>query len=213
MKGSRLLSDLDKFGTLGAFLAAAAAPCCFPLLATVGTMLGLGALQPLRGHIDYAIQAFVLLSTVGGVFAFRQHRQIWPLGIGLSGAAAVFYAFYISYHVALIYAGLAGLAAAAIWNIVVKRRGSSCCRRIELQSVISCPHCGQQRQETMPADACVYFYECQSCHAMLRPKPGDCCVFCSYGSVPCPPIQWGTDAADCATGCGSSCTGTSARNR
>jgi hypothetical protein len=23
----------------------------------------------------------------------------------------------------------------------------------------------------------------------LRPKAGDCCVFCSYGSVPCPPIQ------------------------
>ncbi|MGB5185335.1 MAG: GDCCVxC domain-containing (seleno)protein [Xanthobacteraceae bacterium] len=23
----------------------------------------------------------------------------------------------------------------------------------------------------------------------LRPKPGDCCVFCPYGSVPCPSIQ------------------------
>jgi hypothetical protein len=23
----------------------------------------------------------------------------------------------------------------------------------------------------------------------LKPEPGDCCVFCSYGSVPCPPIQ------------------------
>ena len=25
--------------------------------------------------------------------------------------------------------------------------------------------------------------------APLRPKPGDCCVFCSYGTVKCPPIQ------------------------
>jgi hypothetical protein len=25
--------------------------------------------------------------------------------------------------------------------------------------------------------------------AQLRPKPGDCCVFCSFGSVKCPPIQ------------------------
>ncbi|MGH6968533.1 MAG: GDCCVxC domain-containing (seleno)protein [Stellaceae bacterium] len=24
---------------------------------------------------------------------------------------------------------------------------------------------------------------------MLRPKSGTCCVFCSYGSVPCPPTQ------------------------
>ncbi|MDY0329290.1 MAG: GDCCVxC domain-containing (seleno)protein [Thiomonas sp.] len=28
-----------------------------------------------------------------------------------------------------------------------------------------------------------------ACGAELRPLPGDCCVFCSYGSVPCPPVQ------------------------
>jgi hypothetical protein len=57
------------------------------------------------------------------------------------------------------------------------------------QSVITCPHCGVAKTETMPTDACRYFYECTGCGAMLRPKPGDCCVFCSYGSVPCPPVQ------------------------
>jgi hypothetical protein len=41
----------------------------------------------------------------------------------------------------------------------------------------------------MPADACLYFYECVSCAARLRPKPGDCCVFCSFGSIRCPPMQ------------------------
>jgi hypothetical protein len=46
-------------------------------------------------------------------------------------------------------------------------------------------------QETMPTDACQFFYECEHCKAMLRPKPGDCCVFCSYGSVKCPPVQQG----------------------
>ena len=39
----------------------------------------------------------------------------------------------------------------------------------------------------MPTDACLYFHECVACHAVLRPKPGDCCVFCSFGSVKCPP--------------------------
>ncbi|WP_349666169.1 GDCCVxC domain-containing (seleno)protein, partial [Sinorhizobium sp. 6-117] len=24
---------------------------------------------------------------------------------------------------------------------------------------------------------------------LLRPRPGDCCVFCSFGSVKCPPVQ------------------------
>ncbi|MFO1117706.1 MAG: GDCCVxC domain-containing (seleno)protein [Beijerinckiaceae bacterium] len=59
----------------------------------------------------------------------------------------------------------------------------------ELRSEITCPHCGHRRVEVMPTDACQFFYECQNCHAMLRPKTGDCCVFCSYGSSPCPPIQ------------------------
>jgi hypothetical protein len=41
----------------------------------------------------------------------------------------------------------------------------------------------------MPDDACVFFYDCKNCGAQLKPKKGDCCVFCSYGSVKCPPIQ------------------------
>ena len=44
----------------------------------------------------------------------------------------------------------------------------------------------------MPTDACLFFHECAGCRALLRPKAGDCCVFCSYGSVPCPPIQAGS---------------------
>src|SRR5262245_17859118 len=58
-----------------------------------------------------------------------------------------------------------------------------------LQSIITCPHCATAKSEAMPTDACQFFYTCTGCGATLRPKPGDCCVFCSYGSVPCPPIQ------------------------
>lgn len=58
-----------------------------------------------------------------------------------------------------------------------------------LESTITCPQCGHSTSETMPTDACQFFYECTNCHALLRPKTGDCCVFCSYGTVPCPPIQ------------------------
>ncbi|MGE5104998.1 MAG: GDCCVxC domain-containing (seleno)protein [Betaproteobacteria bacterium] len=60
---------------------------------------------------------------------------------------------------------------------------------IVLESELTCPHCGTAAREVMPTDACLYFYECTSCKAMLRPKAGDCCVFCSYGSVKCPPMQ------------------------
>ena len=61
--------------------------------------------------------------------------------------------------------------------------------RLELRSEITCPQCGHRKVEEMPTDACQFFYECEGCGAILRPKAGDCCVFCSYGSIPCPSIQ------------------------
>ena len=58
-----------------------------------------------------------------------------------------------------------------------------------LESIITCPQCGAASPQQMPVDACQIVYECAGCGAVLRPKPGDCCVYCSYGSAPCPPIQ------------------------
>ena len=58
-----------------------------------------------------------------------------------------------------------------------------------LESVIRCPNCGNESAELMPLDACQFFYDCKRCGARLKPKDGDCCVFCSYGTVPCPPVQ------------------------
>jgi hypothetical protein len=62
---------------------------------------------------------------------------------------------------------------------------------ITLQSTLTCPKCDSVANETMPQDACQWFYECRACGVVLKPLPGDCCVFCSYDYVPCPPIQEG----------------------
>jgi hypothetical protein len=59
----------------------------------------------------------------------------------------------------------------------------------QLQSTLTCPTCGARTTETMPTDACQYLYDCPACGVLLKPNPGDCCVFCSYGDVPCPPLQ------------------------
>ncbi len=66
-----------------------------------------------------------------------------------------------------------------------------------LRSRITCPHCNHVREETMPTNACQFLYICTRCRVTLRPKAGDCCVFCSYADVPCPPMQGG-GAACCA---------------
>jgi hypothetical protein len=69
---------------------------------------------------------------------------------------------------------------------------------VELSSLLTCPACGHESLETMPETACQFFHECATCSAIASPKPGDCCVFCSYGTVPCPPIQ--LDSACCKRG-------------
>jgi hypothetical protein len=86
-----------------------------------------------------------------------------------------------------------GLAAVSFgyagWKLIYKKRQKT--GLSNLQSLLTCPRCGHQKIETMPTNACQFFYECENCNALLKPKPGDCCVFCSYGTVKCPPVQAG----------------------
>jgi hypothetical protein len=68
-----------------------------------------------------------------------------------------------------------------------------------LESIITCPRCSTAKLEMMSTDACQFFYVCTGCDAKLRPESGDCCVFCSYGSVPCPPMQSENAISCCST--------------
>lgn len=61
--------------------------------------------------------------------------------------------------------------------------------QVELESLLTCPQCGHREREQMPENYCQFYYDCRGCGALLRAMPGDCCVYCSYGSMPCPPVQ------------------------
>jgi transcription elongation factor Elf1 len=65
---------------------------------------------------------------------------------------------------------------------------------VQLESKLTCPHCGHWSVEQMPTDSCQYFYVCKGCGEKLKPLAGDCCVYCSYGTVKCPPMQDGFSA-------------------
>jgi len=56
-------------------------------------------------------------------------------------------------------------------------------------ATLICPFCGHKAVETMPETYCQHFYDCKGCGTVLRPKKGDCCVYCSYADVKCPPRQ------------------------
>ncbi len=62
------------------------------------------------------------------------------------------------------------------WNTLMSQ--------VETHSTLTCPDCGHVETETMPTDACQYFYDCKGCGVVLKPLTGDCCVFCSYGDFP-----------------------------
>jgi len=55
---------------------------------------------------------------------------------------------------------------------------------MQLESILTCPKCSHQAVETMPTDACQFFYDCKGCGQRLKPLAGECCVFCSFGAVP-----------------------------
>ena len=197
----RLLTFLDGIGSVGALLAAIAAPCCFPLFAGVIAALGIVAIGNFESFALYALQGFAVLSLFGLALAVRRHRSLWPFLLGVTSLVALAWSLYNTFSHVALYGGLFGLLVATVSNHLLMRSRvcdtpdqPSCsvpARQPVLQSIITCPECGQRTTETMPTDACVFFYDCPACHARLKPKQGDCCVFCSYGSVPCPPIQLG----------------------
>ena len=182
--------SLDRVGSAGALIAAVAAPCCFPIFAAVAATIGLGALGRYEHIVLYLLQASAILALLGLVLAFRRHQHLGPVLLGAASVGLLFYALHISFAPSMRYAGLFGLLVASAWNYFCSRALRKE-KDIHLQSVVTCPHCGHTAEETMPTNACLFFFDCPACHARLKPKPGDCCVFCSYGSVPCPPIQAG----------------------
>ncbi len=60
---------------------------------------------------------------------------------------------------------------------------------IKTESLLKCPYCGYEEIQIMPENACVYFHKCNNCLQIIKPKAGDCCVFCSYGNEKCPSQQ------------------------
>lgn len=61
--------------------------------------------------------------------------------------------------------------------------------KIKTKAVLTCPKCKAKHKDKMPTDTCQYFYKCNDCGEMLKPKEGECCVFCSYADTKCPSKQ------------------------
>jgi hypothetical protein len=196
-----LIKNSDKLGTLGLFITAIFSPCCFPLFALVTSALGLGSFELFGGWTMWIFQAMVIVAVTGLYISYRKHKFLYPLLVAISSGLLIIYGYHFNnsdYWTYFLYVGMVGLLVATIWNFRRNRIHGNCntCvmqegKEVELKSIITCPKCGHTKEEIMPTDACQYFYECDNCKTVLKPYQGDCCVYCSYGSVKCPPIQSG----------------------
>jgi len=194
----QLTRNIDKLGIAGLFITAIFSPCCFPLFAFAASALGLGSFELFGGWSMYVFMAMVLISIAGLIISYRKHHCLYPLLIAVPAAVLIFYGFYSLSISPWMYIGMFGMLLATLVNYHRNRLHGNCdtCAQyngkiVELESVITCPHCNHKKTEMMPVDSCQYFYECQNCKKILKPLEGDCCVYCSYGTVKCPPIQSG----------------------
>lgn len=188
----KISKNIDKLGTAGLFLTAFFSPCCFPLFAFAASALGLGGAELFGGWTMWIFQVMVLVSVLGLYISYRKHGCLYPLLVAVPSGLLIFYAYHFNdgdYWLYFLYAGMFGMLVATLWNLQRNRLHNT--NEIELRSTITCPECGHSKEEIMPTNACTFFYECENCKTRLQPKQGDCCVFCSYGTVKCPPIQAG----------------------
>lgn len=184
--------QLDRIGIIGIVLTAFLSPCCFPLFGFALTAMGLGSFELFGGWTMWIFQGLVLVSLIGFYISYRQHRCMYPLTIAIPSALLIFYFYYFNnseHWTTLLYIGMFGLFGATVWNFYRVRLHKK--EEPKLNSIITCPHCGHKKEEIMPTDSCQFFYECENCKQVIKPKQGDCCVYCSYGTVKCPSIQLG----------------------
>lgn len=115
---------LDKFGALGTLTTAAACPICFPKLALIGALIGLGTLAKYEYYFYIAFQVFALVTFAGILLTYQKQRDLNILILAFASVALFFISLYLIVNEYLSYFALAGLVASVIWQLVKTKKCS-----------------------------------------------------------------------------------------
>ena len=124
-------NKLEKFGSFWAIVAAAACPICFPKLALLGAIFGLGALAPFETVFFFGAQILVVLAVIGHAISYQQHQNWRLLSLTVISAILFFVSLFAYVSEMLSYLAFSGLIIATIWLIFENRRCSTCIRSPE----------------------------------------------------------------------------------
>ena len=119
-------NKLEKFGSFGAIVAAAACPICFPKLALFGALFGLGALTQFETALFFGAQFLVVLAVMGHGISYRKQQNGKLFSLAVISAMLLFVSLYAYVSEILSYVAFSGLVIATLWLIVENRRCSSC---------------------------------------------------------------------------------------
>jgi len=116
-----LMRGAEKAGALGSVVAAASCPACFPALASLGAALGLGFLGEYEGlFINTLLPLFAAAALFANALGWLRHRQWHRSLLGMIGPAMVLAAMQLFFGhwwtAQLLYAGLAFMVAASVWD-------------------------------------------------------------------------------------------------
>lgn len=117
---------LEKAGTFGALLAAAACPVCFPKLALIGAAFGFGALAPYEGYALIVVLALVAVAWLAQWAAFRRHRNRSLFGLATVATATLCAGYFVAGSTLMMQAALIALLVASAWLVVELRRCARC---------------------------------------------------------------------------------------
>ena len=113
----------DKAGVIGVIVAAMGCAACFPAIASLGAVIGLGFLSRYEGlFITVLMPVFALVALFAYLVSWRGHRQLWRLLPGVLGAllvvAAAVLMRFLGWPTAwLLYPGLALMLLASLWDL------------------------------------------------------------------------------------------------
>ncbi|MGH8122855.1 MAG: organomercurial transporter MerC [Rudaea sp.] len=136
----------DKAGVIGSIVSSMGCAMCFPALASLGAAIGLGFLSQWESvFVHVLIPAFALLALLANVLGWFSHRQWQRSALGSIGPAIVLIGWYAFFSGLLptnsargvLYAGLAVMLLAGIWDLVAPAR-----RRCAVDGIGSTPDRG-----------------------------------------------------------------------
>lgn len=108
---------IESVGPTGAIVAAAACPICFPKLAAIGTLFGLGALAPFETYFIWGAQFLVVITLVVQILAYRERGNRLLLSAFVAFTALFFLSLYAIPSEAISYIALAGIVLGSTWSI------------------------------------------------------------------------------------------------